>query len=496
MTLLGYDIGSSSIKASIIDVLTGKCIAKAQFPDKEMEISAPKEGCAEQNPKTWWENIIEVTKIVLSKPLVDSNKIKAIGISYQMHGLVIIDKDRNPLRPSIIWCDSRAVSYGEKAFYELGEEKCLNVLLNTPGNFTASKLKWVKENEPEIYKKIFKFMLPGDFIAMKLTGNCNTTVTGLSEGILWNFAEQNTAKILLDYYGISKELIPDLVPIMGIQGYLQKYASEKLGLPEGLPITYRSGDQPNNALSLNVLKPGEVAATAGTSGVVYGITDKIIFDRKSRINTFIHVNHKPEQPRYGVMLCINGTGISYSWIKKFVGNNLTYNELNKKAESSEIGSKGLIFIPFGNGAERMFENKILNAGLYGINYNMHGINEIIRSIIEGIAFSFAYGMKMLNKTGIKTQIIKAGNANLFLSHVFRQTLANATGSVIEIYDTEGASGAAIGAGIGAGLFKTEKEAFKNLKMIKIIKPESENLGKTKNALNNWIKIIENELNKS
>ncbi|MEI8203204.1 MAG: FGGY family carbohydrate kinase [Bacteroidota bacterium] len=493
MTLLGYDIGSSSIKASLIDAATGKCIAKAQYPDTEMKINAPQAGWAEQNPEMWWEYIIKLSNILLSKPGVDAKEIQAIGISYQMHGLVLVDKERKVLRPAIIWCDSRAVAYGDKAFREIGEERCLEELLNSPGNFTASKLKWVKENEPEIYVKTDKMLLPGDYVAMMLTGDCKTTITGLSECILWNFKKKDVAGLLLDYYGIDKNLIAEITPIMGIQGKVSKEASALLGIPEGIPVSYRAGDQPNNALSLNVLQPGEVAATAGTSGVVYGVNNKVLFDPASRINTFVHVNHTPALPRYGVMLCINGTGILYSWIKRMLGNRYSYDELNQKAEEANIGADGLVFIPFGNGSERMLGNKIVDAGMLHLNFNIHGENEMIRAAIEGIAFSFAYGMRILNSTGVQTKTIKAGNANLFLSPVFRQTLANATGSVIELYDTDGATGAAMGAGIGCGIFSSAEEAFKNLKIIGITKPETNTVDKTLAACERWTAALEKQL---
>ncbi|MEI6695609.1 MAG: FGGY family carbohydrate kinase [Bacteroidota bacterium] len=494
MTLLGYDIGSSSIKASLIEASTGKCIAKAQYPDTEMKMNAPQPGWAEQAPETWWEYVGKLTQIILATPGVKASEIRAIGISYQMHGLVLVDKNQKVLRPSIIWCDSRAVSYGEKAFKEIGEEKCLIELLNSPGNFTASKLKWVKENEPEIYSKIYKILLPGDYLAMMLCGECRTTSTGLSEGILWNFKKEAVADILLDYYGIDKELLPEITPIMGIQGKVNKTASEILGIPEGIPVAYRSGDQPNNALSLNVLNPGEVAATAGTSGVVYGVSDKILFDTASRVNTFVHVNHTAEHPRYGVMLCTNGCGILYSWIKKMFGGRLTYDELNLKAEKANIGSNGLVFIPFGNGSERMLGNKTVNAGMMNLNFNIHSENEVIRSAIEGIAFSFAYGMRILNNTGVNTRVIKAGNANLFLCPVFRQCLADASGSVIELYDTDGATGAAIGAGIGAGIYSSAEMAFKNLNVLGITKPDIKTMGATKIALEKWIITLEMQIN--
>ena len=471
MHFIGYDVGSSSIKASLIDAEEGRSVASAQFPEKEMKISAPQKGWAEQSPEEWWGNV----KIVTKKLLVDSNipkeEIKAIGISYQMHGLALVNKSQNVLRNSIIWCDSRAVEIGNDAFQKIGKQKCLNSLLNSPGNFTASKLGWVKENEPEIFEDAYKFMLPGDFIAMKLTGEIRTTISGLSEGIFWDFEKNEVAEFLLEHYGFTKDLIPELVPNLGIQGYVSENAAGETGLSAGTPITYRAGDQPNNALSLNVLEPGEVAATAGTSGVVYGVTEKIKYDPLSRVNTFVHVNHSQENKRLGVLLCINGTAISNAWIKRIAGSDISYDEMNHKILEVEPGSDGVMFIPFGNGAERMLENKDAGASFIDLNFNMHSQAHLFRAVQEGVAYSFKYGMDIMNESGITPEVVRAGNANMFQSPVFRQTLANILGVEIELYDTDGSIGAARGAGLGLGYYKNSEEAFMNLNIIDVIKPQ-------------------------
>ena len=471
MYLLGYDIGSSSVKASLVDALTGKCVSSAFYPKTEAAIIAVKPGWAEQEPSSWWENLKLATADVLASSGADSSDIKAIGISYQMHGLVCVDKEGNVLRPSIIWCDSRAVPYGQKAFDVIGHERCLSHLLNSPGNFTASKLAWVKENEPELYSKIYKIMLPGDYIAMKLTGEICTTVSGLSEGMLWDFAENAPAQILLDHYGIDRSLIADIKPTFSEQGRVTAAAAAELGLAEGTPVTYRAGDQPNNALSLNVFNPGEIASTAGTSGVVYGVLGDVNYDPKSRVNTFAHVNHAADQTRLGVLLCINGTGILNSWMKRNVApEGISYADMNDLAAQAPIGSAGVSILPFGNGAERMLENREVGSSIHGVNFNVHNKSHLLRAAQEGIVFSFKYGIEIMEQMGMNVNKIHAGHANMFLSPIFRETLAGVTGAVIDLYDTDGSVGAAKGAGIGAGIYKDNNEAFSTLEKLAVIEP--------------------------
>ena len=491
MYLLGYDVGSSSVKASLINAESGRAVASAFYPKKEMKILAPKAGWAEQDPEQWWTNLILATNDVLQSAEIDPSSIKAIGIAYQMHGLVLVDKDHNLLRSSIIWCDSRAVSHGDHAMNTIGEEQCLSHLLNSPGNFTASKLSWVIMNEPEIYEKAYKFMLPGDFIAMKLTGEINTTISGLSEGILWDFKENSLAGFLLEYYGIHEHLVPDIVPTFSEQGRLSVAAADELGLVPGIQIAYRAGDQPNNAFSLNVLNPGEIAATAGTSGVVYGVSDEVKYDPLSRVNTFAHVNHSPELNRLGVLLCINGTGIQYSWLKQHLTQQeMNYPALNDLAMEAPIGSEGLLMLPFGNGAERMLGNLNVGATIKNINFNIHSASHLARAAQEGVVFAMQYGMEVMKEIGIHPKVIRAGMANMFLSPVFRDTLAEISGATIELYDTDGSIGAANGAGIGSGTFGSFQEAFENLNKLMVVEPSGKNSDRYTEAFANWKDVLE------
>jgi xylulokinase len=459
-----------------------------------MEISAPEAGWAEQDPDTWWQNLKLATFDVLKQSDADTNQIIAIGISYQMHGLVMVDKDYKVLRPSIIWCDSRAVEIGDKAFTEIGSQRCLSSLLNSPGNFTASRLKWVMENQPEIYEKTHKIMLPGDYIALRMTDIITTTVSGLSEGIFWDFEKNELGSFLLDHYGIDRDLIPDVMPAFSEQGRLSSKAGEELGLKPGILVTYRAGDQPNNAFSLNVLNPGEIAATAGTSGVVYGVSDEIKYDPASRVNTFAHVNHSKDNPRLGVLLCINGTGILYSWLKRnMVFSDIDYEEMNQLAAGVPIGAKGLTVLPFGNGAERMLNNRDLGSSFGNLNFNIHSNAYIIRAAQEGVVFAFNYGMEIMKTTGIQPSVIRAGHTNMFLSPIFRESLAGLTGAVIELYDTDGSQGAAKGAGLGCGYYSGFENAFSNLKKLKVIEPSVNESDQYMDAYQAWLAELEKAL---
>lgn len=488
--LLGLDIGSSSVKASLVNADTGEIAASEFFPKTEAPIIAVKAGWAEQDPQMWWDNMKLALGKVMETARIDGDRIAAIGISYQMHGLVCVDKDQNVLRPSIIWCDSRAVPYGEKACREIGEDVCLSHLLNSPGNFTASKLAWVKENEPHIYERIYKFMLPGDYIAMRLSGDINTTIEGLSECMLWDFKEKKPASILLDYFGIDESLIPDLTPTFSVQAEVGDAAARELGLRKGTPISYRAGDQPNNALSLNVFNPGEVASTAGTSGVVYGISGKVEYDGKSRVNTFAHVNYTPDLTRLGIMACINGTGILNAWMRRNVApEGVSYVEMNDMMASVPIGSEGVSIIPFGNGAERVLQNKEVGCSIHGINFNKHGKAQLLRAAQEGIVFSFVYGMDIMRGIGMELEKIHAGKANMFLSEIFRSTLAGTSGATIELYETDGAAGAAKGAGMGCGIYSNNDEAFATLRKLEVIEPDLARKEEYRDAYLRWKEIL-------
>lgn len=484
--LLGFDVGSSSVKASLVNADTGVCVASAFYPEKEAPILAVKAGWAEQDPQMWWDNAKLSLKKVMDMAQVKGNDIKAIGISYQMHGLVCVDKSLNVLRPSIIWCDSRAVPYGEKAFGEIGHEQCLSHLLNSPGNFTAAKLAWVKHNEPQIFEQIYKIMLPGDYLAMKLSGMVNTTVSGLSEGMFWDFKEKKPAAFLLDYFGFDHSLIPDIVPTFSVQSEVSAEAAAELGLKPGTPISYRAGDQPNNALSLNVFNPGEIASTAGTSGVVYGVSGEVNYDPKSRVNTFAHVNYSQDTDRLGILLCINGTGILNAWMRRNVApEGMSYDEMNRLMETVPVGCEGVSVIPFGNGAERVLENQQTDCSIHGINFNKHGKAHLLRAAQEGIVFSFCYGMEIMQQMGMEINKIHAGRANMFLSGIFRDTLAGVSGATIELYDTDGSVGAAKGAGMGCGFYKDHQEAFSTLKQLAVIEPDNSNRAAYLQAYTHW-----------
>lgn len=489
MYFLGYDVGSSSIKVTLLEGQSGKTAASATSPKKELEIFAAKNGWAEQKPDVWWENAKKATADVLAASKVNPADIKAIGISYQMHGLVLVNKNKQLLRDAIIWCDSRAVPIGEKAAKEIGEQQCLQTLLNLPGNFTATRLKWIKDNEPETYKKIYKAILPGEYLAMKMTDRIVTTPSGISEHIMWDAKKDGLADIMIKQFGFEKDFYADVVPNFSEQGELTGKAADELGLKAGTKITYRGGDQPNNALSLNVLNPGEIAATAGTSGVVYGITDKPVYDSKSRVNTFVHVNYSKAAPRYGVLLCVSGTGILNSWMRSNIMNNMDYGLMNELAAKAPIGSDGLAIFPFGNGAERTLENKDIGAQICGLRFNTHTKQHLLRASQEGIVFALNFGLQIMHGIGVKVRKVRAGDANMFLSPLFGQAFACVTDAVVELYNTDGSAGAARGAGIGCGFYKDFSQAFEGLKSTRTIEPDGKLCPQYKEAYENWLTAL-------
>lgn len=496
--ILGIDLGSSSVKSLLLNADTGLSVVSAKYPEEEMQISAPQQGWAEQDPEMWWANCVLSIRECMKKSDVSPNSVFAIGISYQMHGLVMVGEDHKPLRSSIIWCDSRAVNIGNKALRTLGEKYCQEHLLNSPGNFTASKLRWIRENEPDVFEKIHKVMLPGDYIAMKITGEIQTTETGFSEGVMWDFKDRKVSARVLENYQIPDSLLADVVPVFSVQGRITKSAAVELGLNEGIVVAYRAGDQPNNAFSLNVLNPGETAATAGTSGVIYTVTDKNAFDQKSRVNTFLHVNNlsATKNHRNGVLLCINGTGSMNSWLRKILkekGTSSDYGDMNKLAATAPIGSDGLSAIPFGNGAERILENKNTGSAFHGLNFNRHSQAHLLRAAQEGIVFAMKYGFDILSEMEIQSKVIRVGNANMFLSPLFREAFVNTIGVRLELYDTDGAKGAALGAGIGTGFYKYFTEAFNTLKMIRSEKPSVEKQSQYLRAYQEWLKQLDKHI---
>jgi xylulokinase len=491
MLLLGIDIGTSFIKATVVDADTQKPVAIAQCPETENSITSLHLGWAEQSPEMWWEQATHAIQKLVATEKFNPKEIAAIGISYQMHGLVLVDKDQNVLRDSIIWCDSRAVEIGTNALNEIGEKVCASCLLNSPGNFTASKLGWVKSNEPETYNRIDKIMLPGDFIAMKLTGNITTSSSALSEGIFWDFKKDALSGDVMNHFGFKDSFIPKVNPLFSSHGKILPAVAKQLGINENCIVSYKAGDQPNNALSLNVLQPGEVAANAGTSGVIYAVTDKLLSDRFSRVNSFVHVNHATEEKRIGVLLCINGAAIMYNWAKKVCGDNLSYKEMDAQASKIKPGSDGLFVLPFGNGAERMLQNKMVDAHIQNIDLNKHTKAHIFRAIQEGIAFAFRYGLDIMRENDLHPTIIRAGKANLFLSDIFIQSFVNVTGVAVELYENDGSVGAALGAGIGAGIYKDYKEAYLQFKPLGKFEPT--NLDLYNGLYHEWKKLLEAQL---
>ncbi len=484
MLLLGIDLGTSFIKVSVIDSISQSCIASVQYPEKEVSIVSIQSGWAEQSPDQWWFDIKQAIINLNKTRKYNPNDIKAIGISYQMHGLVLIDKKGNVLRDSIIWCDSRAVSYGAKAEEKIGKEKCYTHLLNAPGNFTASKLAWVKENEPSIYDDIYKVLLPGDFISYRMTNELSTTPSALSEGVFWDFKKNNISIDILNYFDFDKSIFPEIKDVFSNHGQLSNDVALELNLNPQIPITYKAGDQPNNAFSLNVIEHGEFAATAGTSGVIYGIINTLNGEINAKINRFAHVNHDKDSVRIGTLLCVNGAGIMNKYIKQKFGSDLSYHTFDDLAATVTPGSNGLHILPFGNGAERIFDNRTIGAHIENLDLNKHESPHFFRAVQEGVAFSFKYGFEHMCSSNFFPIKIKAAKSNMFKSPVFKEAFVNLIGVSLEIYDTDGSIGAAKGSGVIIGAYSSPLDACTIQKPIEKIFPTKETL--YNELYNDWL----------
>ena len=495
--LLGLDLGSSFVKASLLDAETGQRVASGSAPPEEMRIDSPRPGWAEQDPDSWWTYAVAAARQALTTVEGAGDRVEAIGIAYQMHGLVVVDRDQRVIRPAIIWCDSRAVESGEYGFEAIGHLTCFARLLNAPGNFTAAKLKWVKDHEPETYARIDQVLLPGDYLAMRLTGRPTTTASGLSEGIFWDYLDAAVSRDVLECFGFDERLLAPVVPTFGEQGRVTPDAAALLGVRAGTPVTYRAGDQPNNAFSLSVLEPGECAATAGTSGVVYAVGDQAAWDSESRVNTFLHVNHRPDAPRYGALLCVNGTGAVNSWLRRLVGggSGLSYDQMNRQAAAVPPGADGLFLLPYGNGAERTLGNRDPGASFHGLSVVRHEAGHLFRAAQEGIVFALAHGVSLLRAMGLEPRTVRAGHANMFLSPLFTQAFADVTDTRVELFDTDGAQGAARAAGVGAGIFPSPREAFGGLTRTDCVEPgpERERYGE---LFQQWRGVLDRELQKA
>ncbi len=494
-TLLGIDVGSSSVKVSLLDIDSGRTLAQATSPSDELPISSPQPGWAEQHPDLWWEHVTRALQIVRTSHGAALAALRGIGIAYQMHGLVLVNRDGQAVRPAIIWCDSRAVQVGEAAYQSLGPDACLSRLGNSPGNFTAAKLAWIKQNEPETLKRASYFMLPGDYIALRLTGRVGTTPSGLSEGVLWDFIQSGLATQVLDYFGIPHNTVPSVSPNFGAFAGVRAEVAQELGIPAGTPVTYRAGDQPNNAFALNVLNPGEIAANAGTSGVVYGVTQQLGIDLRSRVNNFLHVNNSPSQQRVGVLMCVNGAGSFYRWTKHNFSSGKSYAEINLMAASSPVGARGILAIPYGNGAERTLSNKTIGASFENLDLNRHSLADVFRAAQEGVVFALCYGVEIMKTMGLSPQRVRAGNANMFQSDLFRRSFATTTGVPLELLTTDGSEGAARGAGVGAGIYSFS-DAFRGLTTELTVEPDSHQQPETRAAYENWKLALQRHLSES
>lgn len=436
MAFLGIDVGTSSVKVSIVGE-DGVILASATAPaSSERAINSPNPNWAEQNPEDWWE---DAQQAILNLPLEARLQVEAIGIAYQMHGLVLVDSQFQPVRPSIIWCDGRNIQESQILAESLGLDALENRLLNKPGTLTLAKLAWVAEHEPETLAKAHTFGLPGDFIAYKLTGEWSTTKSGYSEMVGWDFGASIPFEEGFRKAGWKLPL-PEARPNLEEGAPIQKVIAEKLGLPPSARVTYRAGDQPNNAFGLGVLQQGETAISAGTSGVLYGIGDSSPGLHEG-INRFLHVNSQ-----IGVLMCLNGVGSALAFARRTWFQNQSYEALSELASQANPENCPYFF-PFGNGAERILSERAFS-GFTELDFNRHNLPELARSVFEGIAFAYRLGSEKMEKAGCLSKVVNGTESGLLKSSFFAQLLANELQVELILSEGDGSTAAARGAALG------------------------------------------------
>jgi len=453
--LLGLDIGTTSTRALLIDENT--IVISTSISD--YSLITPKSGWAEQVPENWWNASIKTIRDIIKKSKISPKDIECIGLSGQMHGSVFLDKESNVIRPAILWCDQRTQKQCDEIYKIFGHDNFIKLSYNRalPG-FTAPKILWLRENEPENYKKVSKILLPKDYVRYKLSKIYATEVSDASGTILMDIPSRNWSDEILNGLDIDRNLLPDVFESEVISSKLSKEASELTGLIEGTPIAGGGSDNAAGAVGVGVIRENLILDSIGTSGVAFTSSDKPLYDLSGRLHSFCHAI-KEKWHLTGVTLSAAGSFRWYSdkfgppldMIKKHPGVN-NYKLLDMQAERAPVGSNGLIFLPYLSGERTPHADPDARGVFFGISYP-HNSDHFIRAIMEGVAFSQLDCFSLMKELNINTdQIILSGGGSR--SHIWRQIIADVLNKkVITLkIDQSPSFGAAIIAGKGCGIF--------------------------------------------
>ncbi len=470
MDFLGIDVGTGGSRAVLIDS-SGAIVASATI--EHAPFASPEIGWAEQNPEDWRRASIEAIRQVLANENVNAEDIAAVGLSGQMHGAVFLDKFDKVLRPSIIWCDQRTENQCRELTEKIGAEKLIELVSNPAlPNFTLTKMLWVRENEPEIWRKVKCVLLPKDYVRFCLTGDKATDVSDASGTLMLDVRNRKWSKEILAASEIGESLLPELYESAEITGTISAECAAETGLLKGTPVVAGASDNAAGAIGMGIVRVGSVSATVGTSGVIFAVTDKPSIDLRGRIHTFCHAAPN----RWHVTGVTQAAGLSLRWFRDNFSLNENYDDLTAESAKISVGADGLLWTPYLMGERTPHIDSNVRASLIGLTAS-HTKAHVVRAILEGVAFSLRDSLEIFKDLDIPIQTIKLGGGGA-RSSLWRQIQADVYGRAVEIVESdEGAAyGAVLLAGVGAGRWKTIDQACgETIRVAEKIEPNDESV---------------------
>jgi xylulokinase len=454
MYWLGVDVGTGGSRALLVDA-NGRVRYSFVAPHEEMRMLKPL--WAEQEPEDWWRASQLAIQGVLKQAKADGGAINGIGLSGQMHGLVLLDEKHSVIRPALIWCDQRSQRQVDEINAAAGPETVLRATANPVlTGFTLPKLLWVKDNEPEKYSRIKRVLLPKDFVRFKLTGEFITDVSDASGTALFDVLRRKWSDEMIGILHLDKSILPEALESSAIAGHISEEAARATGLRAGTPVVAGAGDQAASAIGNGIVRSGEVSCTVGTSGVVFAYLEKPAYDPLGRVHTFCHAIPGV----WHVMGVTQGAGLSLQWYRNRFSQNSDYDELTADASLSPPGAHGLFWLPYLMGERTPHLDANARAAWVGLTAK-HQASDLVRSILEGVCYSLKDGLEIIRELGAtpSTTRLSGGGAK---SPLWHQLFANIFNQRVTTLETQEGSafGAALLAAIGTKHYASAKEACK------------------------------------
>ena len=454
MYFLGIDTSTTSSKALLIDE-KGEVIAVASNPHT---LQTPKPLWSEQDPREWWDAVAASIKSVLEKAGISGERVGAVGLTGQMHGLVLLDGDGKVLRPAILWNDQRTQSQCDEIHRIIGKEKFIRITGNVAlTGFTAPKILWVKENEPEIFAKAKHVLLPKDYVRLKLTGEYAMDKADGAGTVLFDLKARDWSNEVLSALDIPRAWMPRTFEGTEFTSVVNEEAARLTGLKVGTPVAAGGGDQAAGAVGVGAVEPGIVGLTVGTSGVVFATTPSALIEPEGRLHAFCHA--VPGMWHFmGVMLSAAG---SLQWYRDTLAPKVSFDDLLKEAESIPAGSEGLQFLPYLSGERTPHPDPLARGAFIGLTLR-HSRAHMTRAVLEGVAFGLKDGFMLIQNAGLGTITQVRGSGGGVKGALWRQILASVLEAELVTVNTSegGAYGAALLAGVGAGAWSAVASACK------------------------------------